>query len=139
MYAKLLLSSKTIAWHLSAEQHLSMFRCETPAKACGCARSAWAGQPQPCLRVNCKPPGWWSLSLALLLGSPTRCKSKAEASSCLCEAAPGTDACTCQHRWHRDASHCCQGPGWQGHVAKQAPARTQVRLGRKDAMLTIAR
>lgn len=65
MYAKLLLSSKTIAWHLSAEQHLGMFRCETPAKACGCARSAWAGQPQPCLRVNCKPPGrCWLLERA---------------------------------------------------------------------------
>lgn len=64
-YAELLLSSKTTAWPPTAEQHLSVFRWETPAKARGGACSAWAGQPQPCLRGNCKPPGQcWLLERA---------------------------------------------------------------------------
>lgn len=37
----------------------------------------------------------------------------------------------------RFALHCCQGPGWQGYMTKRAPAHMRVRLGRKDAMLTI--
>lgn len=42
-----------------------MFRCEAPTKACGCACSAWADQPQPCLCVNCNPLGQgWLLQRA---------------------------------------------------------------------------
>lgn len=52
MYSRFVLSSKAITWPLTAEQHPSLFRCESPAQAGSPACSARTAQPCPCM--NCK-------------------------------------------------------------------------------------
>lgn len=49
MYSKSVLSSKAITWPLSAEQHPSLFRCESPAQADCPTCSVWTAQPSPAL------------------------------------------------------------------------------------------